>query len=145
MADLGPIEYIVLGFDGTRLAGDTAPALVDLLETGMIRIVDLAVVSRDPNGVVCIRETEELGPEMAAAFAKLPGSVPGLLSEADLEELGNELAPDSTALAMLVEHLWATRFGSAVRAAGGRLVLSERIPHAVVEQARASLASTASS
>ena len=145
MADLGPIEYIVLGFDGTRLTGDTAPALVDLLETGMVRIVDLAVVARDPNGGVRISETEELGPEVAAAFAKLPGSVPGLLSEADLEELGNDLEPDSTALAMLVEHVWATRFASAVRAAGGRLILSERIPHAVVEEARASLGSAASS
>jgi hypothetical protein len=124
--DLGPVEYI-------------APALAELLDAGLIRIIDLAVVSKDADGTVTILEMQELSPEAAAALVKLEGSVRGLLSEADLNELADELAPESTAAAMLVEHVWAARFAVAVRAAGGELILSERIPHAVVAEARASL------
>jgi hypothetical protein len=143
--DLGPVEYIVVGFAGNRFTGDIAPALAELLEAGLIRIIDLAVVSKDAGGTVTILEMQELSPEVAAAFVKLEGSVRGLLSEADLEELADTLAPSSTAAAMLVEHVWATRFASAVRAAGGELILSERIPHAVIAEARASLLAAAAS
>jgi hypothetical protein len=139
MADLGPIEYIVVGFAGNRFTGDIAPALAELLEAGLIRIVDLAVVSKNADGDVMIAEMQELNPEVATDFVKLECSVSGLLSEADLDELGNDLAPDTSAAAMLVEHLWATRFAKAVRAAGGTLILSERIPQAVVAEAHASL------
>lgn len=145
MDDLGPIEYIVVGFAGNRFTGDIAPALTELMETGLIRIVDLAVVSKNADGGVTILEMQELSAEVASAFVKLEGSVRGLLSEAELEEIAEGLAPDSTAAAMLVEHVWATRFASAVRAAGGRLLLSERIPHAVAVEARASLLSAAAS
>jgi hypothetical protein len=141
--DLGPVEYIVVGFAGNRFTGEIAPALAELLDAGLIRIIDLAVVSKDAGGTVTILEMQELSPEVAAALVKLEGSVRGLLSESDLEELADELAPNSTAAAMLVEHLWATRFAAAVRAAGGELILSERIPHAVVAEARASLLAAA--
>lgn len=143
MSDLGPIEYIVVGFAGDRFTGDIAPALVELLEAGLIRIVDLAVVSKDAEGVVEIFEMQELSPDVAAAFAEFEGSVSGLLSEADLEELASELSPDHTVAAMLVEHVWATRFSNAVLAAGGELILAERIPNAVVAEARASLLAAA--
>jgi uncharacterized membrane protein len=143
MHDLGPIEYIVVGFAGNRFAGDIAPALAELLEAGLIRIADLAVVSKNAGGDVAIMEFQELSPDVAADFTRFEGSVRGLLSEADLDELAGELAPNSTAAAMLVEHVWATRFAAAVRAAGGKLILSERIPHAVVAEARASLRAAA--
>ena len=71
---------------------------------------------------------------MAAAFLKLTGEASGLLSEADLQDLGEDLDPGTTAAALLFEHVWATRFAIAVRAAKGELVLSERIPHAVMSR-----------
>ena len=104
-----------------------------------MRLIDLAVVSKAADGTVSILETQELEPEVAAAFVKLTGSVSGLLSEADLEELADDLAPGTTAAALLFEHVWATRFAAAVRAAQGELVLAERIPHAVMAEAQASL------
>jgi hypothetical protein len=139
MTDLGPVEYIVVGFADGALAGAVAPALLDLVETGQVRVVDLVVVAKDAQGRVAITEMEELPAEAAGAFARLRCTVSGLLSEADLDDLGAELAPDSAAVVMLVEHLWAARFAGAVRAAGGELRYSERIPHAVVAQARATL------
>ena len=140
---LGPVEFIVLRFPGNRFTGDIAPALEDLLEQGLIRIIDLAVVGKAADGTVSILEMQELSPEVAAAFAKLKGSIGGLLSEADLDDLAASMEPETTAAAMLFEHVWATRFAAAVRAADGELVLSERIPHAVVAEARASLLAAA--
>jgi uncharacterized membrane protein len=138
-SDLGPAEYIVIRFEGDRFTGDIVPALNALLDQGLIRLIDVAVVSKSPDGAVSILETQELSPEVAAAFLKLTGGISSLLSEADLAELGEDLAPATTAVALLFEHVWATRFAQAVRTARGELVLSERIPHAVMAEARAQL------
>ena len=101
------------------------------------------VVARTRTARVAILEIQELSPEVAAAFVKLEGAVSGLLSEADLEAVAEALEPGTTAAALLFEHVWATRFADAVRAANGELVLAERIPHAVVAEARASLLAAA--
>lgn len=140
---LGPIEYIVVRFEGNRFDGAITEALGDLLDQGLIRVIDLVVVSKDAGGDVAILEVGELDPEIAGAVERLTGGAGGLLSEGDLLELAEELEPDTTAAAMLFEHVWATRFASAVRAANGTLVLSERIPHDVVAEARAGLIATA--
>jgi uncharacterized membrane protein len=140
---LGPVEYIVIRFEGDRFTGDIVPALNDLLDQGLVRMIDMAVVTRAREGAVSILETQELSPEVAAAFLKLTGEVSGLLSEADLQELGEELEPGTSAAAFLFEHVWATRFAVAVRAARGELVLAERIPHAVMTEAQASLVAVA--
>lgn len=141
--ELGPTEFIVVGFAGNRFTGDIAPALAALVDDGLIRVIDLAVVSKDADGTVTILEMQELSPEVAAAFVALDGRVRGLLSEADLDEIAEDLPLASTAAALLVEHVWASRFATAVRAAGGELVLAERIPHAVIAEARASLLAAA--
>lgn len=140
---IGPTEFIVVGFAGDRFTGEIAPALAELVDSGLIRIIDLAVVSKDADGSVTILEMQELSAEVAAAFVRLEGRVRGLLSEADLDEIAEDLPAETTAAALLVEHVWATRFASAVRAAGGELVLSERIPHAVIAEARAALLAAA--
>ena len=142
---IGPVEYIVVHFAGSRFTGEIAPALADLVDRGLVRVIDLAVVSKDGDGSVSILEIQELSPEVAAAFVKLEGAVSGLLSEADLEAIAEALEPGSTAAALLFEHVWAARFADAVRAANGTLVLAERIPHAVVAEARASLLAAADS
>ncbi len=102
-------------------------------------MIDIAIVSKAGDGTVSILETQELGPDLAEAFLRLTGEPSGLLSEADLADLGETLDPGATAAAFLFEHVWATRFAVAVRAAEGELVLSERIPHTVVAEAQATL------
>lgn len=136
----GPMELIVLGFEGNRFTGDITPALVDLIERGIVRIIDLAVVVKDGDGSATILEMQELTPELMALLHDLDGAEAGLLSEADLNELAEDLAPNTTVAAFLCEHIWATGFASAVRAAGGGLLMSERIPGAVIDAARTSLA-----
>ncbi len=141
--EFGPMELIVLGFSGNGFNGDIAATLHDLVSRGIVRIIDLAVVMKDADGNVAILEMQELSVELAAALAILNGEVTGLLSEADLMEIADSLGPQETEAVFLVEHVWATEFSAAVRAAGGRLVMSERIPHDVVQAARDTLIAAA--
>lgn len=140
---LGPVEFILLGFEGNRFTGDIAPALADLVAAGTIRLLDVAIVIKDASGEVLILEMQELPDDVADAMRKIVGDVRGLMSEADLMEVAGNLEPESTVAALLVEHLWADRFANTVRAAGGELLLSERIPGDLVDQARATLAAIA--
>lgn len=135
----GPMELIVIGFSGAAFDGSISAALGDLVSRGVVRIIDLAVVMKDADGAVQILEMQELTAEVAAAMLVLTGEIGGLLSEADLLEIAEDLEPGSTEAVVLVEHLWATDFAQAVRAAGGRLLMSERIPGDVVDAARATL------
>ena len=140
---IGPVEFLIIGFAGNQFNGDIAPALVEMVEAGTVRIIDLAVVSKDGEGNATIFEMQELSPDVADALIALTGEVSGLLSEEDLLGVAEDLAPNSTAAAILVEHIWATRFAQAVRAAKGDLLLSERIPGAVIDEVRATLLSAA--
>ncbi len=137
--DIGPVELIVLGFDGNGFNGLVAPALMDLVNRGVIRIIDMAVVIKDAAGNVAVLEAGEMDEAIARAFEALTGSVPGLLSEADIIDIATDLPPNSTEAVLLVEHVWATAFAQAVRASGGQLLKSERIPGDVVDAARATL------
>jgi len=140
---IGPVEFVIIEFAGNQFNGDIAPALAELVDSGTVRIIDLAVVSKDSAGNLTILELQELTPELADALLKLTGEVSGLLSEEDLLGIGEDMEPNTTGAAMLVEHIWATRFAAAVRAANGNLVLSERIPGAIIDEVRATLITAA--
>ena len=133
---IGPMELIVLGFPGNKFTGDITPALLDLVNRGIVRIIDLAIVIKKADGDIMILEMQDLPADVATAMAQLTGMMSGLLSEADLLELADDLAPDSTVAVFLCEHIWANGFATAVRSAGGSLVMSERIPGAVIDAAR---------
>jgi uncharacterized membrane protein len=143
MPEFGPVEYIVIHFDTDHFGAGIATALDELVEKGFVRLIDVAAVTRAPDGELAILETQELGPEVAAAFERLTGERSPLLSEADLRELGEALEPGSAAAAFLFEHVWATRFAEAVRAVDGRLVVAERIPHQVIAEAQSQLLAAA--
>lgn len=140
---IGPVEFILLGFEGNRFTGDIAPALAELVEEGTVRLLDVAIVMKDADGEVTILEMQELPEDVADAMRKVVGEVRGLMSEADLLEVAANLEPSSTVAALLVEHVWASRFADAVRGAGGELLVSERIPGDLVDQARETLVAVA--
>ncbi len=140
---IGPVEFLIIEFEGNQFNGDIAPALADLVDSGTVRIIDLAVVSKDSEGNATILEMQELTPEVADALLKLTGEVSGLLSEEDLLGIAEDMQPETTGAALLVEHIWATRFAEAVRAANGTLVLSERIPGAIIDEVRTTLIAAA--
>ena len=132
---LAPVEYLIISFPGNQFNGKIAPALADLVERGTIHILDLVFIKKDADGTVTSFEFEEL--EEAAGFADIDGEADGLLNEEDIELAAETLAPDSSALFILWEDLWAAEFARAVIDSGGELVVGERIPHAIVEAAYA--------
>jgi uncharacterized membrane protein len=140
---LGPVEYLIFYFEGNQFRGEILPALTDLLDQGLVRIIDLAVISKDEEGTVTILEANELQAEVAEALFKLEGELTGLLSEEDLLMVAEELDNNTTAAALLFEHVWATEFAQAIRNANGQLLMNVRIPNDVVEEVRDSILAAA--
>jgi uncharacterized membrane protein len=134
---LGPIEVAVIGFEGDRFASAIAPALNDVVERGMVRIVDLVFVAKDRDGVVRAFELDDVDGAVADAMSPLTDEVSGLLSEDDVRQIGERLEPGSSAAMVVFEHAWLRRLREAVRDGGGHLVTQERIPPEVVERALA--------
>jgi hypothetical protein len=135
---LGPVEYLVVAFDGNRFKGEIVPALNELTDTGLIRIIDLAVISKDAPGNITIFEASELNDDVAQALARLNCEFAGMLSEEDLLLAAADLPNNCTAAAMLFENVWATRFAQAIRNADGEVLVNVRIPNDVVETVRQS-------
>jgi hypothetical protein len=99
----------------------------------LIRILDLAIVSKGPDGSVLLFEAGELHDEVSQSLALLEGEHEALLSEEDLLMVAEDLEDNTTAAAMLFENVWAGRFAQAVRNAEGEVLMNVRIPHPVVE------------
>jgi uncharacterized membrane protein len=140
---IGPVELVILGFEENRFTGDIAATLMDLIDRGLVRIIDLVVVIKDRSGVTTVLELSEYSPELTQAMVALTGDVVGLLSEEDIHDIVEMLDPNSTAAVLLFEHLWATEFATAVRSAGGELILSQRVPTELVEATQDTLIAAA--
>jgi Family of unknown function (DUF6325) len=103
------------------------PHLVDLVDRGLIRILDLAFIAKGEDGSVAGVEIADLG-DAVAEYAVFEGASSGLLSDEDVEEAGSALEPGTSAALLVYENTWAAPFASAVRRGGGQLVASGRIP-----------------
>jgi len=130
---IGPVEYIVVSFPGNEFNGRIAPELVALVESGTVRILDLIFIGKDAQGDVLAFEIDELAD--ALGFDKLPGEFGGLIGPEDIEFVGAQLEPNSSAGLLIWEDVWATPFASAVLESGGILLQGARIPHDVIESA----------
>jgi hypothetical protein len=131
---IGPVQYIVVAFPGNEFKGEIVPALADLVDGGLIRVLDLAFVVKDAEGNVAAMELSDLG-DAAAAFAPLGAEPAGLFSDEDLEAAGEELELNSSAALLVWEDLWATQLRDAIADAGGILLDHDRIPAEVVQAA----------
>lgn len=130
---LGPVEFLVVRFPGSRFTGEITPALIELVEAGLVRIIDLVFISKDEDGSIAAFELSELDDDEAAAFSGLyEDDEDDLLSDEDLEIAAAGLAPGDSAAVLVWEDVWAARFAAAVRGAGGEILALERIPREVV-------------
>ena len=132
---MGPVEYMVIEFAGNQFSGDIVPALNELTDNGIIRIIDLLFVKKDSEGNVTLYELEEIGDDTAAAFDNLDGELDNLLNEEDGMIVAEKLEPNSSAGIWVFEHVWATRLRDAIVASNGRVVDNARIPAPVVQAA----------
>ncbi len=131
----GPVEYMVVAFPGNQFRGEIAPAISDLIESGIINVLDLAFIHKDTAGEVTILEAEQEPDVVFQAFEALTAAEGGIISDADMREIGEGLDNNSSALVIVWEDVWAARFANAARAAGGVLLDIQRIPAELVDAA----------
>lgn len=134
---MGPVDIVIIGFPGNRFTGRIAPAIVELVEAGTVRIIDLLFVMKDADGVVTSLHIEDFDDALRPSFVGIDVVSPGALGAEDADELSDDLLPNSSALMIAFENTWAARFTDAIRAADAVVIDQIRIPAAVVDAALA--------
>src|ERR1700742_1256619 len=125
--ELGPIDYVLVEWPGRQPHGELAPHLVDLVDRGLIRILDLTFIAKDEEGNVAALEIADVGGEVVE-LAVFEGASSGLIGDEEVDQAGAALEPGTAAALLVYENAWAAPFASAVRRSGGQLVASGRIP-----------------
>ena len=125
--EMGPIDYLIVEWPDRQPTGEAAPHLIDLVDRGLIRILDLAFIAKGEDGSVAALEIADLG-DGVEAFAAFEGASSGLLSDDDVAAAGEALEPGTSAALLVYENRWAAPFAAAMRRTGAQLVASGRIP-----------------
>src|SRR6188472_1246091 len=133
---VGPVDVYIIGFPGNKFSGRIAPAIMDLVENGTIRVLDLLFVMKDEAGTITSLKAADID-EDGAAFLSIDIAQPGALGHEDAEEVSDDLPSGSSALLIAFENLWAAKVVDALQAADAILIDSIRIPVDVVEAALA--------
>lgn len=126
--ELGPVDYLVVEFPGSNFTGEIMPELSDLVERGIVRVLDLVLIKKDDDGSVEAFEVADIDPGILGGIRELERELADLLSEDDVASVAQAMEPGSTAGLLVYENLWAAPFASAVRRAGGQLIANGRIP-----------------
>jgi Family of unknown function (DUF6325) len=127
--ELGPIDVVVIAYPaGAPMTGEAAPLLVDLVERGIIRVLDAMFVMKNEDGTYSGFEARDLDDKGVGDFAVFDGASSGLLGEEDAAKIADEIEPGSAAVMIVYENRWAAPFVAAVRRNGGVPVAFERIP-----------------
>ena len=128
LEELGPIDYVVLEWQGQQPdASEVQPLLLELVDRGIVRILDIALVTKAADGSVAAVDVGDLE-QVAAAFAAFEGAFSGLLGYDDLQEAAAALEPGTSAAVLVWENRWAAPVAAALRRSGGQLVASGRLP-----------------
>jgi hypothetical protein len=125
---MGPIDYLVVEFPGNRMTGEGLPLLVDLVDRGIIRILDLLFIRKELDGSVSGLTIADLDSDGKLDLMVFEGASSGLLGKDDVEDAASVIEPGSSAGILVYENVWAAPFAVAVRRGGGQLVASGRIP-----------------
>jgi hypothetical protein len=128
VGDVGPIDYALIEFPDQDPTGEVAAALIELVDSGIVRVYDILAIRKDANGSVSGFEVSDLGPEGASTFAVFAGARSGLIDDEDVAEAAGIMEPGTVAVLVVYENTWAIPFVNAAAGAGGQLVASGRIP-----------------
>jgi Family of unknown function (DUF6325) len=127
--ELGPVDVVVIGFPaGAPRTGEAIPFFVDLVDRGIIRVIDVLVVQKDAEGVVSGLAIADLDGDGADDLLVFEGARTGMLGDEDAEVAGEALEPGEAAVLICFENAWAGPFAAAVRRNGGRLLDFQRVP-----------------
>jgi dihydroorotase-like cyclic amidohydrolase len=126
LEEMGPVDYVVLEWPGRQPKGEVAPMILELVDRGIIRILDVALMVKGNDGSVAAIDLGETNGD-SAGFDEFMGASTGLLGQEDLEEAAAALAPGTSAAVLVWENRWAAPIAVALRKSGGQLVASGRI------------------
>ena len=127
LEEMGPIDYLLIEWPKQEPSGEVAPIVVDLVERGIVRVLDLAFIAREEDGSVTALTISDLG-EKVEELNVFEGASSGLVSDEDVAEAGSALDPGTIGALLVYENRWAAPFATAVRRTGGQLVANGRIP-----------------
>ena len=119
---IGPLSYLVLAFPGNQFTGEIIPQLEQVVDRGLIHIIDLIFILKDQDGNVEGVELAAFDEVISGALAPLVADVRGLLSHDDVARVGADLENNSSAALLLFEHRWAVDLQATIEHAGGRIV-----------------------
>ena len=136
---LGPLEYLVIGFDSDRFDGSIAAQIEKVVDRGIIRLVDVVFITRDADGEAAIIELSNTDDPRFVSFAPLLAHMKALFTPEDLAEMVDSLPLGSSGLVLLFEHAWAEDLKDAIGAAGGFLVTRAVVPPEVLAEVSAEL------
>jgi hypothetical protein len=126
--ELGPVDYLVVEFPGSNFNGEIIPQLVDLVERGIVRVLDLVLIIKDEAGEFQAVEFADIEDGLLGGLREIEREMANLLTEDDVAAVADALEPGSAAGLLIYENLWAAPLASAVRRSGGQLVAGGRIP-----------------
>jgi len=141
LQESGPIDYLIVEFPSEAMTGEAFPLLVDLVDRGIVRVLDLLVLRKEDDGTVTGLELDELA-DGTTGLEIFAGAVSGLLGHEDLVEAAEAVEPGRTAAVLVYENVWAAPFATALRRGGAQLVAGGRIPVQAVLAALEADAST---
>ncbi|MBD7982306.1 MULTISPECIES: DUF6325 family protein [Oerskovia] len=127
LQESGPIDYLIVEFPSEAMTGEAFPLLVDLVDRGIVRVLDLLVLRKEDDGTVTGLELDELA-DGTTGLEIFAGAVSGLLGHEDLVEAAQAVEPGRTAAVLVYENVWAAPFATALRRGGAQLVAGGRIP-----------------
>ena len=127
---LGPVDYLVVEFPADRasFSGEMAAELTALVDSGIVRVLDLVLLHKEADGSVEAAELADVDESDVGELRALEADLAMLLAEEDVEEIGKALDPGTIAAVLVFENTWAGPFASSIRRAGGQLVANGRIP-----------------
>ena len=136
---IGPLEFVVIGCKGNQFTSEIVPELNSIQEKGLIRVVDLFFVRKDVNGTISVLEVNDLNDEELAAFDPIKEDLMGLLTPEDIVLLTETILPDTSAVIVLLEHVWLVKLTEGLDRAGAVLLAGGMVPQASMKQLEAEL------
>ena len=127
--ELGPIDIVVIGYGADApMTGEAAPLLLDLVDRGIIRVLDVMFVVKNADGTFSGFEAKDLESEQVGDLTIFEGASSGLLSDDDVSAAADAIDPGAAAVMIVYENRWAAPFAAAVRRNGGHVLANQRIP-----------------
>jgi hypothetical protein len=126
--EMGPVDYLIVEFTGNRMSGEALPMLSDLVDRGIIRILDFKFIRKNTDGTIVTLSSVDLSRMQLIEALLFDGATSGLLGDDDLREAAAALEPGTAAAVLVYENRWAAPFAAALRRGGAQLVAGGRIP-----------------